>query len=50
MTKEESRAVQSNMEANKMEVLYGTCSGVDVHTFAKMGAGMRENSLLTDQI
>ena len=31
MTKEESRAVQSNMEANKMEVLYGTCSGVDVH-------------------
>ena len=31
MTKKESRAVQSNMEANKMEVLYGTCSGVDVH-------------------
>ena len=31
MTKEENRAVQSNMEAIEMEVLYGTCGGVDVH-------------------
>ena len=31
MTVEKSRAVQRNMEDKKMEVLYGICSGVDVH-------------------
>ncbi len=31
MAFEEKRAVQNNEEDNKMEVLYGTCGGVDVH-------------------
>lgn len=31
MAVEENRAVQIDMEGNEMEVLYGTCSGVDVH-------------------
>lgn len=31
MAIEENRAVQNNVEDNKMEVVYGTCSGVDVH-------------------
>ncbi len=31
MAFEENRAVHNNVEDNKMEVLYGTCCGVDVH-------------------